>query len=145
MYILFIKNHVYFALFLIRFETFSKEFERNCEMSENIEEKLDSTLNYSTECATLNLSLEGDNFEVCSEDDRQLHEQLNKFIELVPHLKQINNAERIKDILCSADSPASNINQSLQNLDLNSKNISDLQILQSILDYITDLQEKAYN
>jgi hypothetical protein len=114
-------------------------------MSENIEEKLDSTLNYSTECATLNLSLEGDNFEVCTEDDRQLHEQLNKFIELVPHLKQINNAERIKDILCSADSPASNISQSLQNLDLNSKNISDLQILQSILDYITDLQEKAYN
>ncbi len=113
-------------------------------MSENIEEKLDSTLNYSTECATLNMSLEGDNFNI-NEEDRQLHEQLNKFIELVPHLKQINNTDKIKDILCSSGSPSSSLSQGLQSLDLSSKSISDLQILQSILDYITDLQDKAYN
>jgi hypothetical protein len=71
----------------------------------------------------------------------QLQEQLSKFIELVPHLKEINSTERIKNILADP----TNLTQNLENLDINSKGISDLQILQSIMDYIMDLQDKAYN
>jgi len=80
----------------------------------------------------------------------QLEEYLNKFIHLVPHLKQIDQEEKIKKILFSSQilneqqqlSYAQQI-ESLQNLDINSKSISDLQILQSVLDYIVDLQNKV--
>jgi hypothetical protein len=120
--------------------------------NENQVDKVD-TLNYSTECAALNVSLESQQFSI--DETSQLQEQLVKFIELVPNLKQINKEERIKHILNSATqrndlADANNgltqsLESTLQNLELNSKGISDLQILQSILDYINDLQEKAYN
>ena len=122
-------------------------------MSDKIEDKLDSTLNYSIECAALNMSLDGgDGGKFGLKDDDSSHQlkvELSKFIELVPHLKQINNKNN--NILCSsssADSGSSSITQGLHNLELTSKSSSapsDLQILQSILDYITDLQEKVYN
>lgn len=80
----------------------------------------------------------------------QLEEYLSKFIDLVPHLKQIDQEEKIKKILFSSQkindqqqlTYAQQI-ESLQNLDINSKSISDLQILQSVLDYIVDLQNKV--
>ena len=99
------------------------------------EENLDSTLNYSTECAALNMSLEGENFG--NDETHALQAQLIKFIELVPKLKQINSKENFENI--------ANLTQNLESLDLDSKGISDLQILQSIMDYISDLQDKAYN
>lgn len=118
-------------------------------MCENnaIEDKLDSTLNYSTECAGLDMSLENcqSNKSATVDTSDQLHEQLSKFIELVPHLKEINSEERIKNILCTAATDPASLTQNLESLDINSKGISDLQILQSIMDYIMDLQDKAYN
>jgi hypothetical protein len=107
-------------------------------MCDNAENKLDSTLNYSTECAGLDMSIESPSKGI---EKDQLQEQLSKFIELVPHLKEINSTERIKNILADP----TNLTQNLENLDINSKGISDLQILQSIMDYIMDLQDKAYN
>lgn len=105
---------------------------------EQTENKLDTTLNYSAECADLNISVETENFNI--DETSQLHEQLSKFIDLVPHLKQINTETKR-----TSQNDTVNLNQNLQNLDINSKSISDLQILQSILDYITDLQDKANN
>ena len=107
----------------------------NDELTEN---KLDSTLNYSAECADLNISIETEKFSM--DETSQLQEQLSKFIDLVPHLKQINTEKKR-----TSQNDSVSLSQNLQNLDLNSKSISDLQILQSILDYITDLQDKAYN
>ena len=112
--------------------------------NENQLEKYETVLNYSTECAALN---ESQQFSM--DESSQLQEQLIKFIELVPNLKNLNKEEKIKSILCSAtqqlNAPesTSSLTQSLQNLEINSKSISDLQILQSILDYIGDLQERV--
>lgn len=82
------------------------------------------------------------------EANPQLENYLAKLIELVPDLKEIDREEKIKRILHSTSQTdaAATISQQLegfQNLDLNSaKTISDLQILQSVLDYIRDLQSK---
>lgn len=70
-------------------------------MTEKTDDKLDTTLNYSTECAALNMSFDSENFQI-NDETSQLQEQLSKFIELVPHLKQINNTEKIRNILCSS-------------------------------------------
>lgn len=84
----------------------------------------------------------------------QLEKYLAKLIELVPDLKEIDREEKIRRILFStATTTTTSANESLddgfQNLDLNAVNnvangkISDLQILQSVLDYIRDLQSKV--
>lgn len=76
----------------------------------------------------------------------QMNEYLIKFISLVPNLKQIDQEEKIDKILYSSQNSANLMQQieDLQNLDLNSsKTISDLQILQSVLDYIVDLKSKV--
>ncbi|CAF0973907.1 unnamed protein product [Brachionus calyciflorus] len=78
----------------------------------------------------------------------QMNEYLIKFISLVPNLKQIDQEEKIDKISYSSDvdNSANLITQieNLQNLNLNnSKTISDLQILQSVLDYIVDLKSKV--
>ncbi len=91
-----------------------------------------------------------------NDETNQLQEYLIKFIELVPHLQEINKEEKIKKILYSTQlgqklndqQPSASYSQqldSLQNLDISSKSISDLQILQSVLDYIAYLQNKVHN
>ncbi len=87
---------------------------------------------------------------------QEYHNILKKFIDLVPNLQEINREEKINKIFCStqsppqygsgsSSSPTSSTNYSqqlegLQNLDINSKSISDLQILQSVISRIHDLQ-----
>lgn len=93
------------------------------------------------------MSVKGED-NVCDNVDEvdQLNEYLVKFISLVPNLKQIDQEEKIDRILYSSDNSANLMQQieDLQNLDLNtSKTISDLQILQSVLDYIVDLKSKV--
>ncbi len=70
----------------------------------------------------------------------QLEEYLIKLIDLVPNLKQQQQTNNGSS--SNADSSSTSINylEQLSNLDLNSKEISDLQILQSVLDYIGDLR-----
>lgn len=78
---------------------------------------------------------------------QEYHNILTKFIDLVPHLQEINKEEKINKIFCTqtnaSSSPSSSYSQqleSLQNLDISSKSISDLQILQSVICRIHDLQ-----
>lgn len=79
---------------------------------------------------------------------KEYHNMLAKFIDLVPHLQEINKEEKINKIFCSAQSTNSSSSssssssalESLQNLDINSKSISDLQILESVICRIHDLQ-----
>ena len=82
------------------------------------------------------------------DENIELQEYLVKLIELVPHLQE----ENIKKI--SYSDKGANEQQTLQatycqqlenlqNLDISSKSISDLQILQSVLDYIVYLQDKV--
>lgn len=80
-----------------------------------------------------------------------LEKYLAQLIELVPDLKEIDREEKVRRILFSSNSPdESDANTStsaldgFENLDLNNaaKSISDLQILQSVLDYIRDLKSK---
>jgi short-subunit dehydrogenase involved in D-alanine esterification of teichoic acids len=85
--------------------------------------------------STSNTSLSSD------ETKTQLQEYLIKLIELVPNLKQqhqmnLNAANRDE----TAASSSYTCLEQLSNLDLNTKEISDLQILQSVLDYIGDLK-----
>lgn len=91
------------------------------------------------------------------EDYNQLHPYLVKFIELVPGLKEIDRIEKIETILQHTNTNSGSIGQQLesfQNLDLNeggsggdtvtrTTTLSDLQILQSVLDYIRDLKSKV--
>ena len=91
------------------------------------------------------------------EIQRQLSEYLNKFIDLVPNLKNFHNQEPTKssmhlpsDLLKHATNEklceyAQEL-ESLKNLDINAaKDLSDLQILQSVLDYISDLKHSILN
>ena len=86
---------------------------------------------------------------------QEYHSILKKFIDLVPNLQEINREEKINKIFCSTQLPpqygtessvsptSTNYSQQLedlQNLDINSKSISDLQILQSVISRIHDLQ-----
>jgi hypothetical protein len=89
---------------------------------------------------------------------RQLNEYLNKFIEMVPNLKQIDQREKVKRILFSIQTSSkrnddnnsvNNINDqdqldSFKNLEITpstkSSSLSELQILQSVLDYILELK-----
>lgn len=86
----------------------------------------------------------------------QLERYLEQLIELVPDLKEIDRKERLRHVLMATatatgqnvdsttTSGTSNLDNGFQNLDLNAaKKISDLQILQSVLDYIHDLQSKV--
>ena len=93
---------------------------------------------------------------VNQEDCIELHEYLNKFIELVPNLKELNQQEKIKKILCSIQLQNCNSQlqalpqqeqslhqqlDSLKNLEISPvSSITDLQILQSVLDYILELK-----
>lgn len=85
-----------------------------------------------------------------------LEKYLAKLIELVPDLKEIDRGEKIRRILfsskhdtteesvCESEGNTSSALDGFENLDLNAaKSISDLQILQSVLDYIRDLQSKV--
>ncbi len=94
-----------------------------------------------------------------NDEMKELCKYLNKFIELVPNLKQMDRQDKIKKILCSIqlnqanDQPQhhhhhhqpvnyQNHLDSLENLEITpSKSISDLQILQSVLDYILELKD----
>ena len=124
--------------------------------------------------------------QTATDESAQLHEYLLKFVQLVPHLQEINREEKIHSILSSSaaaanatasssspsaslaslnrqyassllsptSSPVAHANSlpyaqqldGLQNLNLNSAtSISDLQVLQSVLDYIADLKSKVGN
>lgn len=93
------------------------------------------------------MSVNGEDTDFENLDEmNQMNEYLVKFISLVPNLKQIDQEEKIDKILYSSEHSANLMQQieDLQNLDLNSsKTISDLQILQSVLDYIVDLKSKV--
>jgi hypothetical protein len=87
---------------------------------------------------------------------RQLNEYLNKFIEMVPNLKQMDQREKVKRILFSiqASTPSDERNDvnnvgvvqdqldSFKSLQITPKttSLSELQILQSVLDYILELK-----
>ncbi len=94
---------------------------------------------------------------------RQLNEYLNKFIEMVPHLKQMDQREKVKRILFSIQSSSAQTQQPQQtttstniegvdqeqldrfkSLEITPSNktssLSELQILQSVLDYILELK-----
>jgi hypothetical protein len=76
------------------------------------------------------------------ETKTQLQEYLIKLIELVPNLKQQQRMNALNSNENGATPNAANMSylDQLGNLDLNTKEISDLQILQSVLDYIGDLR-----
>lgn len=87
------------------------------------------------------------------ESKLQLQEYLIKLIELVPDLKHQQQLQALSHRGSTTESGEQKDNDSLNtsfncleqlgNLDLNnSKEISDLQILQSVLDYIVDLKTK---
>ena len=91
---------------------------------------------------------------------RQLNEYLNKFIEMVPHLKQMDQREKVKRILFSIQSSSAQTPQPPQTTNIEgvdqeqldrfksleitpsnkTSSLSELQILQSVLDYILELK-----
>jgi hypothetical protein len=89
------------------------------------------------------------------EGNKELNEYLKKLIQLVPYLKNIENEKSLlqqklenfqylsinNEALNSTSQTSSNKNTST---DTNENGLSDLQILQSALDYIFDLQEEIY-
>jgi hypothetical protein len=91
------------------------------------------------------------------EIQRQLSEYLNKFIDLVPNLKNFHNQEPTKSSINLPNELLKHATneklceyaqelESLKNLEINSANdLSDLQILQSVLDYISDLKQSILN
>lgn len=87
------------------------------------------------------------------EDPTQFNEYLNKLMQLVPNLKdeQLRNIINTTGSASSPQLPANYMQQleRIQHLSLAANNgeamannISDLEILQSVMDYIVDLQEK---
>ena len=98
-------------------------------------------------------SLSNSNLSI-DETKTQLQEYLIKLIELVPNLKQqqqiathINGNTSIQSDSRQLSAVASNFSclEQLDNLDLNSKELSDLQILQSVLDYIVELKAEIFS
>ena len=89
------------------------------------------------------------------EGNTELNEYLKKLIQLVPYLKNIENEKSLlqqklenfqylsinNEALNSTSQTSSNKNTST---DTNENGLSYLQILQSALDYIFDLQEEIY-
>ena len=85
-----------------------------------------------------------------ADDSQQLQEYLAKFIQLIPDLKQKDREEKIGKIINSARSqaPGSQAQSLLQQIDnlqnLNiSESISDLDILESVMAYIAELQKEV--
>jgi hypothetical protein len=104
-----------------------------------------------TQTSTSTQSSSSSNLPTTINDDGniELNEYLKKLIELVPYLKNIQNGQenitqKLENFQYLNINNETQLNATTTTSQANEHEISDLQILQSALDYILDLQEEIY-